>query len=190
MKTELGNVVYLYFFTTCQGFPPPLKLFIILTTPLLYSASINDLSPFLSLCRADLLSKQNIKQENSSAILSITGRQILVASEGQFLSPPSPQASLCYWGVFYFLSICHIFFLCSARQTTEMVCVIGTWDTVLNCQVSNSLSLFFLSLPIPLDLGWKTNIFNILEDKLLNKVVHQKKEGTFILLLKIIPCFC
>lgn len=40
---------FTFIFTSCQGFPPPLKLFIILTTPLLYSASINDLSLPLSL---------------------------------------------------------------------------------------------------------------------------------------------
>lgn len=84
---------------------PQLELFTILRAALLYSASRNDLSPCLCLslsqslspCRADLLSKQNIKHKNSSASLSITGRsslQIFIASEIQLTPCPLPPSKL------------------------------------------------------------------------------------------------
>ena len=74
-----------------------------------------------------------------------------------------------------------------------MVCVIGTWDIVLNCQASNLsflFSFFFALTPSPPWPGLRNkNIPNILEEKLPDREVgHQKREET-ILLLKIITCF-
>lgn len=105
METECRNVVYFYFPYSSRIPPtPPLELFIILTTV----CSIQHqemITLFLSLCSADLLSKQNIKQKTISAISGIIGRQILVASEGQFLSPPSSHKLL------FAVEECSTFFL-------------------------------------------------------------------------------
>lgn len=171
MRTECRNV-FTFIFTTCQGCPP-LELFIILRAALLYSASRNDLSLSpppnpslsLSLCRADLLSKQNIKQ-NSSAALSIAGRQIFVASMSQLTPGPLPPSKLPFavegcstFFLFVTFSPCVLqgkplrWFVSQAHETL--------FSTVKHL-ISRSCSLsFLLSLPLLLDLGWETKIFPI-----------------------------
>lgn len=59
-----------------------------------------------------------------------------------------------------------------------MVCVTGTQDTVINCQVSNLSCLFFALTPLSPSHGLRNeNIPNILEDKILNREVeHQKRD--------------
>lgn len=66
------------------------------------------------------LLKKTIKQ-NSSAALNTTGRQLLIASEANFLSPPSHKASFCCWGVL--LSFYLSYFL-------PVFCKANHWDVL------------------------------------------------------------
>lgn len=165
METECRNVVY-FSFPYSSRIPPPLELFIILTTV----CSIQHqemITLFLSLqCR--LAVKEEYKTEDYFSCIRYHWKTDLSCFRGPILVSFSPQASLCCWGVFYFLSICHIFSLGSVKQTTQVICIIGTW----NCsRLSSVLSLFspFSALaPSPPWLGLRNKtLSSILGDKLL-----------------------
>ena len=104
------------------------------------------LSQSLSPCRADLLSKQNIKHKNSSASLSITGRsslQIFIASEIQLTPCPLSPSKLPF-----VIEGCSTFFLFvifspCVLQGKPLRWFVSQAHETLNCQVSNlSFSLF------------------------------------------------
>lgn len=141
------------------------------------------LSQSLSPCRADLLSKQNIKHKNSSASLSITGRsslQIFIASEIQLTPCPLPPSKLPFAiegcsTLFLFV----IFSPCVLQGKPLRRFVSQAHETLLSTvKCLMFLCLFFALTPSSPWHGLRNeNIPNILEDKLLNREVeHQKRD--------------
>lgn len=109
---------FTFIFTSCQGFPLPLKLFITLTTPLLSSASRNDLSLPLSL-QSRLAVKAEYKTEEQFSYFKYHWKTDLSCFRGPIpcLLPTPPSFPLLLRGVlllFYLSYFLPLF--CSANH--------------------------------------------------------------------------